>query len=549
MDCTVTYFLTNSKYTVIIRVNLRMEVFMTPSPRPKVPRFPFSPIVPLFLVPVDSELHAFLEEVHALIQSAPSLVDAVQKDLDAHGLRKKAVREADKEWIANQTPNLPGLPEPDQEPDKPLMLGQGRPRTSGYVVLVALLLRGYWGAGFKSADVTSNMVESITLRVFFSNLGIKMPGRSTLTELVNAVSVQTRLLVLDAQVARALLLNLDDFKTFLQDSTHVDGHTAWPTDSKLMVDIVARLIRIGEGLERFNLSPIECGAIRKYLQKMIKLNREIEFSHGKNGGKRTRRRRYEKMLRMAKQIHTLLTPKVVDLAQEAESLDVRPSEKAIAKRAVERLRADLDALEKVYTACEARVLQEKKVPMSEKVLSLSDPDAGFISKGQREPVIGYKPQVARSGAGFVTGLHLPQGNASDSKNLLPMVDEVIARTKVTPKVVSVDDGYASAKNKKALEDRNIEVISINGAKGRALTSPADWDSDVFGEARDKRSAVESLMYTLKHGFDFGEVARRGLLAVHAELLEKALAYNVCVTVRLRREAAHAAVNAPRQATA
>ena len=57
------------------------------------------------------------------------------------------------------------------------------------------------------------------------------------------------------------------------------------------------------------------------------------------------------------------------------------------------------------------------------------------------------------------------------------------------------------------------------------------------------------MYTLKHGFDFGEVARRGLLAVHAELLEKALAYNICVTVRLRREAAHAAVIAPRQATA
>jgi IS5 family transposase len=282
---------------------------------------------------------------------------------------------------------------------------------------------------------------------------------------------------------------------------------------------------------------------------MIKLNREIELSHGKNDGKRARRRRYEKMLRMAKRIHTSLTPEVVGLAQEAESLDVRPSEEAIAKRAVERLRADLDALQKVFTACEARVLQEKKVPMSEKVLSLSDPDAGFISKGQREPVIGYKPQVARSGAGFVTGLHLPQGNAPDSKNLLPMVDEVIARTKVTPEVVSVDDGYASAKNKSALEDRDIEVISINGAKGRALTSAADRESDVFGEARDKRSAVESLMYTLKHGFDFGEVARRGLLAVHAELLEKALAYNVCVTVRLRREAAHAAANAPRQATA
>ena len=102
--------------------------------------------------------------------------------------------------------------------------------------------------------------------------------------------------MLDAQVSRARRLNLDDFKTFLQDSTHVDGNTAWPTDSRLMVDLVFRLIREGEGLKRVGLSPIKCDGIRKHLQKMVKLNREIEFSHGKKDCKRTRRRRYEKLL-------------------------------------------------------------------------------------------------------------------------------------------------------------------------------------------------------------------------------------------------------------
>jgi hypothetical protein len=418
-------------------------------------------------------------------------------------------------------------------------------------VLIAMLLRGFLGAGFKSANVATAMVESITLRVFFTNLGVKMPGRSTLTELVNAVSNETRLLVLDAQISRALRLGLDDFKTFIQDSTHVEGNTAWPTDSRLMVDLVSRMIRVGEGLERVDLSPIDCAGIRKHLQKMVRLNQEIEFSQGKRDGKRNRRRRYEKLLRISKRVHALLTPKVVKLAEEAKALDVRPSRKAIAERAVERLLADLDALQKVYVACEARILEEKKVPMAEKVLSISDPDAGFISKGQREHVIGYKPQLGRSGAGFITGLRLPQGNAPDSKNLVPMVDEVIVRTTVTPSLLSVDDGYASAENKRALEARNIEVISINGAKGRALTAPSDWESDVFGEARNKRSAVESLMYTLKYCFDFGEVARRGLLAVYAELLEKALAYNICVSVRLRRQAQHASTteSAPSQAAA
>lgn len=527
-----------------------LEVRVTRNRGPAVPDSPFSTIVPLFLDPVDSDLYAFLDEAHALIQEAHSLVEAVEKDLDAHGLRKKAVRVADAEWLANRTSRLPGMPEPAHDPDKPLVLMEGRPRTSGYVVLIALLLRGYSGAGFKSADVTSAMAESITLRVFFTNLGVKMPGRSTLTELVNAVSNETRLLVLDAQLARALRLELDDFKTLLQDSTHVEGNTVWPTDSRLMVDLVSRLIRVGEGLERVYLPPIDCSKIGKLLSKMVRLNREIEFSNGKKDGKRIRRRHYEKLLRMSKRIQALLTPKVVELVEAVKGLDLRPSHQGIAERAIMRLRADLEALDKVCAACEARVLREEKVPMSEKVLSLSDKDVGFISKGQREPVIGYKPQIARTGAGFISGLLLPRGNAPDSKNLVSMVDEVIARTKVTPTVVSVDDGYASADNVTVLKGRNIEVISINGAKGRALTSLADWESDAYAQARNKRSAVESLMFTLKHSFDFGEVARRGLSAVYAELLEKALAYNICVTVRLRREAAAAtAGDAPTQAAA
>jgi IS5 family transposase len=114
-----------------------------------------------------------------------------------------------------------------------------------------------------------------------------------------------------------------------------------------------------------------------------------------------------------------------------------------------------------------------------------------------------------------------------------MVNEVKARTGVTPKTVSVDDGYASQANKDALQAGGTEIISINGAKGRALTARADWNSDEYALARDKRSAVESLMFTLKQGFDFGVVARRGLAAAHAELLEKALAYNICHMVRIR----------------
>jgi hypothetical protein len=279
---------------------------MTGKCLPKVPNSPFAPIVPLFIEPVDSDLFCFLEEVHILIQQTPALLEAVEKDLDTHALGKKADRIAEAQWYDKRSLPLRGILDPPQDPEQPLALKMGRPRTPAYVVLVALFLRGYSGSGFKAADVTSFMLESITLRVFFTNLGLPMPGRSTFTELVNAVRNETRSLVLDAQLARALQLKLDDFKTIFQDSTHVAGNTAWPTDSRLMVDLVARLIRVGELLGRVQLAPIDSGMIRQLLAQMVRLNREIDFSQGKKDGQRIRTRCYKKLLRISKRIHSLL---------------------------------------------------------------------------------------------------------------------------------------------------------------------------------------------------------------------------------------------------
>jgi hypothetical protein len=506
-----------------------------------LPPAPFEAVPLLFVTVADSDLLLFLREAHALLARSPALIVRAEADLDAHGCVKKALRVADAAWRTERTGSLPGYTsEPSVIDPTQLTLAQGRPRTPAYVVLIAVLLRGYFGAGFKSCDASTMMQESITLRVFFANLGLRMPGRSTLTELVNAVSNETRMLILDAQVAQVLALAWDDFSVILQDSTHVQGNSVFPTDSRLLVALVSRVLRVGALLARVHLPAFTSLKVRRHLDAMITLDRTIDMSRGTREGTRTRQQHYRSLLWRARRVRGLLDDAVAQVEAAFTLLDVLPSRKAMAERAVQRLRADVDALVPVIANCEARVIHERKVPMAEKKLSLSDPDVGFITKGQRVPVIGYKPQVARSGAGFVTGLRLPKGNAADSEQLVSMVDEVVRRTTVVPRVLSVDDGYASAANMAAMRARDIEVISINGAKGRALTARADWKSDEYVLARDQRSAIESLMFTLKQGFDFGEVARRGLAAAHGELLEKVLAYNLCHLARMRRAKAEAA---------
>ena len=50
----------------------------------------------------------------------------------------------------------------------------------------------------------------------------------------------------------------------------------------------------------------------------------------------------------------------------------------------------------------------------------------------------------------------------------------------------------------------------------------------------RRSAVESLMFTIKDGFCFGKLGRRGIDAVRDELLEKVLAYNCCRIIVMKK---------------
>jgi IS5 family transposase len=121
-----------------------------------------------------------------------------------------------------------------------------------------------------------------------------------------------------------------------------------------------------------------------------------------------------------------------------------------------------------------------------------------------------------------------------------MFEQVFARTKVVPDRAIYDDGDASAAGRDALKAKGVKTIRIGRSKGRHLTPPKEWNSASHKEARNDRSAVESRMSSVKQGFDFGDVARRGLPAVTAELLEKVLAYNLCRIVSRRAEPRRAA---------
>jgi hypothetical protein len=356
---------------------------------------------------------------------------------------------------------------------------------------------------------------------------------------VNAVSNDTRSLILDAQLREVLDERWDDLTTLVVDSTAVKSNTEWPKDSHLIVTLVARVLHRGGKIERLGLPRIEEVRVSKALGKMTLLDKQISLEAGKPGSAGERKKLYAKLLRLGRKALALLDPHVQSTEEALKALDILPSRLQMATRLVGWLRSDLRSLAVVLESCKARVMQDRKVPVAEKVLSVSDPDAGFIAKGGREPVVGYKPQLGRTGAGFVVALLVPQGNAADSTQLVPMFEQTVARTGVVPSIVSTDDGYADRKSRELLLAAGAKVVSISGSKGKKITPDKDWNDMEYVLARDGRSAVESLMFTIKQGFDFGRVARRGLESVRAEMLEKVLAYNFCRMANCRHAAAEA----------
>src|SRR6266436_1845552 len=118
----------------------------------RVPPLPSQPLPRLFFMPVDSQLHQFLVETHRVVQFEPAILDHIESDLDAYGLKKKLVREADQRFLEGQTLDLPRLKiELRQIDPTRIQLEVGRPRMEPYLVYLFLMLRGRFG-GCKDQD-------------------------------------------------------------------------------------------------------------------------------------------------------------------------------------------------------------------------------------------------------------------------------------------------------------------------------------------------------------------------------------------------------------
>jgi hypothetical protein len=486
------------------------------------------------IIDLDTEVMEIFRRTEEILQKFPEIEQAIEFDLDNHGLKKKELRIQVKRFNESRRAEDCLFDVEAYNSAAPIELKSGRPRLKAKLVFYFLVLRGLWGT-ISDHQASERIKDSISINTILSMHGYNIPGINTIRENLNAISNSTRKLILKCQAMLILEKGLDDFSAVYIDSTDVKGNTAYPTDISILYKLIDRVRRSFIMLEDFGMPVREIGWLNTRIERMNACLCFMSMNAGKRGVKGKVKEKFKSFSQLAFNSIASFFREQERLTPYWEAADVSP-DKGIALDAIwYKIDDDLhNAMYALYYA-DLSINKNIKLPSREKILSISDVDAAYISKGQRVPVIGYKPQIARSQNGFICGYLTPEGNAADSAMLIPTVENVISITGIIPLVVSTDDGYASKENVDVLKNiYKIPVVSINGAKGKKLTGE-NWNTTAYLDARIQRSAAESGMFTLKYNHYFGKLKRRGIQAVHGEELEKVIAYNFVHMNRKEKE--------------
>jgi len=482
----------------------------------------------LFLTTSDATFAKYCEEVLSLGEKFPDIYKKISHDQDVHAKKKKLERMLDRQYEESKTLSLPGL-DPQLKPlsiDE-IELEKGRPRMDVELVLLFLLLRGFYGS-VSDRNVSDRFKDSITLYVLLDNLNTTLPAPTTILENINALSNETRDYIFTCQLDDIFASKTDNFSYAIFDSTSVSASSCWPTDAKIIHQLLTRVFNYGQKFEEFGIQSIPAFYMPNWLKSLKELLFKINNAKGTKKIKKKDKVKplYDDYLIAAHKAYGYLLRSFTIRSVAIKESDLPPSKKNQLLAVHDKIEEDLLILSSVLYYTEERVFNDVVLPSAEKIISLSDETAAFIKKGQRNAVIGYKPQLAQSEKGFITALIIEPGNKADSDNLFPLAKQHLLNTGVTPKFISADDGYSSKAGRDKCLNFKVEHVCLSGAVGKKITPAELWDSELYIDGRKKRSAIESLMFTLKYVYNFGQLRRRGIESVRAEMLEKITAYNI-----------------------
>jgi IS5 family transposase len=342
-------------------------------------------------------------------------------------------------------------------------VSQGRPTIpiETYVRLMVVKQRTGWGYETLVREVS----DSLHLRRFcLIALGERVPHESTVRKLTRrlggaVVDELTRCVIAKAQretrfKARAVRI----------DSTVVEADVRYPSDAALSVDGARTLAREARRLAA--LIGADAGWVRDRSRAVGRRLRAISRTMGRRTGERK-----QQVLALTEQAGQLLTRSVREARRLALAARARSRGRGAQRKlqAIARLEELTDRAERITTQIKLRIAGE---PISERLVSMFDPDARPIRKGKlgKPNEFGYVLQICevtqntrRGARGFILPASTKPGNPPES-SLLPDTASELQRLGLSPREVALDGGFEQRPTAEALQELDPDRVFIAGRK-------------------------------------------------------------------------------------
>jgi IS5 family transposase len=375
----------------------------------------------------------------------------------------------------------------------PRSLQTGKLSTPVEVILRMLILKHLYAWSYEDTERFAN--DSLVLRQF-CRLGLQAaPDDTTLLRWANLIQPQTLHQLLDRVTELARRQKVTRGRKLRTDTTVVETAIHHPSDSTLLADGVRVLSRL---LTRARSAlPAAAAASQQLFRDRTRSARRASRKIGELAARGTSEEGEDPRVPVYRRLLTITK------ASLRQAQQVRAALATAEGKGAERVRRQLDRVqplvERVIRQTERRVLEGQKVPASEKVLSLFEPQTALIRRGKaRQPTeFGAKVLLDEVDGGLITRYEILAGNPPDAPHLLPSVRHHTTHFGHPPDLVAADRSFwapDSEQEAQAMGVRRI-VIPRRGGK-RPRREKERW----FRRGHRFRTGIEGRISVLRRRF-------------------------------------------------
>src|SRR6266566_956701 len=271
-------------------------------------------------------------------------------------------------------------------------LVHGRHSTPVEVLLRMLLLKHLYGWSYQETE--DRVDESLVLRWFCRLFWEPTPDDTTLIRWANTLQPETLHALNDRVVELARQARVTQGRKLRLDATCVQTEIHHPTDSGLLVDsvrVLSRTVSRAKGLVAEQVRSLE-QSCRSRLRSAKRVAQQLHRQLRRKGEDKEAEQKqlYQKLVEITEHMVQQASRVVVVLGQQTE-------------RQATRLRSQaeeiLPLVKQVIAQTRRRVLEGKKVPSDQKVLSLFEPHTRAIPRHKGGALVEFGRHVILDGRG------------------------------------------------------------------------------------------------------------------------------------------------------